>query len=161
MTPIPDPDGKRFCRQCTAHLPLSQFHRGARRYECKKHALERAKGYRVKQREQCPNSSTKVVLQRIWHALYDDTKRAVFGQTHKRVGMTQADVFKLFLASSVKPDLQWRVVPIEPEKACSLENAKIVERDIRRELVAAIGKEDCGREKYRELLLGKKTVEAS
>mmetsp|Transcript_41667 Transcript_41667/g.97255 ORF Transcript_41667/g.97255 Transcript_41667/m.97255 type:complete len:197 (+) Transcript_41667:57-647(+) len=150
MAPIPDPDGKRFCRQCACYLPLCQFHGGARRYECKKHALERARVYRARQRGQCPGCSSKVVLQRIWHALYDDTKRAVFRQGHKKVGMTQADVLKIFAERGVKPDLQWRVVPREPGVACGLDNAAIVSRDIRRELVAALEKE--GRERYRELL---------
>ncbi len=107
--------------------------------------------YRARQRERSPGHKAKVVLQRIWHALYDDTKRSAFRQGNKKLGMTQADLLKIFIESGVEPDLQWRVVPREPGVACSLDNAAIVPRDIRRELVAALEKE--GMERYRELLV--------
>ena len=70
--------------------------------------------YRARQRERSPGRKAKVVLQRIWHALYDDTKRSAFRQENKKLGMTQADLLKIFIESGVEPDLQWRVVPREP-----------------------------------------------
>ena len=46
MAPIPDCDGKRYCRACDAFLSLDKFEGGPRRYYCAAHlkALFRTRG---------------------------------------------------------------------------------------------------------------------
>ena len=108
---------------------MNQFYGGVRRFECKKHALERFQRYR----RQARPDADKTALARVWHALWADSKM-VFGQ-HK-ASLTQADVRRLFLEKGVKPDLGWRVVPKDPNDQWGITNAAIVPKDVRRALVA-------------------------
>jgi hypothetical protein len=132
MTPIPDhPGGLRFCRQCSAFLPISQFHASmVRRFECKTHALERAGRYR---KNSVPDANRRAV-QRVWHALWADS-RIVFGR--KNAGLTQADVRHLFGQKGMEPDLNWRVVPKDLDAEWGLKNAEIVPKNVRNTLVSA------------------------
>ena len=135
MAPIPDhPSCSRFCRQCSSYLPLSEFHGGVRRFECKKHALERASRYRKKAR---PEGAEKRAVARVWHALWADSKM-VFGR--QKAGLTQADVRRLFAEKGVEPDLSWRVVPKDPDDEWGFPNAAVVPKAVRRELVAVFVK---------------------
>lgn len=139
MSPIPDhPSGSRFCRQCSSFLPLSQFHRGVRRFECKKHALERFRRYR---RHARPDAEKRAVS-RVWHALWVDTKM-VFHR--EKAGLTQADVRHLFAREGIQPDLGWRVVPKDPEDAWTCHNAALVPKEVRKELVSVFLKNKEGK----------------
>ena len=130
MTPIPDhPGGQRFCRQCKNFLPISQFHAGVRRFECRTHALERAGRYR---KIAIPDASRRA-LARVWHAFWVDS-RMVFGR--QKAGLTQADVRHLFEQKGVEPNLAWRVVPKEPDGEWGLNNAEIVPKGVRHVLVS-------------------------
>lgn len=118
MPPIPDhPDGTRYCRQCSSFLPVTQFHGGrVRRFECKKHALERFCRYRKNAK---PDADRRAVA-RVWHALWADSKM-IFGR--QKAGLTQADVRRLFDARGMQPDLSWRVVPRNPDCDWTCDNA--------------------------------------
>lgn len=111
MPPVPDhPSGSRFCRRCASFLPISEFHGGTvRRFECKKHALERASRYRKNSR---PDPS-KTCIARVWHALWADSK-AVFGR--RGAGLTKAEVLRLFLDNGIQPHTSLRVVPRDPDQ---------------------------------------------
>lgn len=147
MTPIPEhPDGSRFCRRCGCFLPISQFHAGVRRFECKRHALERAGRYR---KNTIPDASRRAVA-RVWHALWADS-RIVFGR--QKVGLTQADVKKLFKEKGVDPDLAWRVVPRNPDDEWGFNNAAIVPKDVRKALVSLFtNNSDNSVQRYHEVL---------
>ena len=147
MPPIPDhPSGERFCRQCSSYLPISQFHCGVRRFECKKHALERFSRYRKKA---CPGAEKKAVGL-VWHALWADSKM-VFGQ--QKAGLTQADVRRLFAEKGIDPNPGWRVVPKDPEDRWSCSNTVIVPKAVRKELVSVFVK-NCGNsvQQYHDVL---------
>jgi hypothetical protein len=147
MTPIPDhPSGLRFCRQCALFLPINLFHAGVRRFECKTHALERAGRYR---KHSIPDAK-KTVVARVWHALWVDSKM-VFGR--QKAVLTQADVRHLFEKKGMEPDINYRVVPKNPDAEWGMENAKIVPKNVRNVLVSAFLKrngEDA--ERYHEVL---------
>ena len=128
MQPIPDhPSGSRYCRKCSSFLPKSEFHCGVRRFECKKHALERAGRYR---KDAHPDADKKAVA-RVWRALWVDSKK-VFGR--EKAGVTQADVRRLFEVKGMLPDLSWRVVPKNPDDDWDVNNAAIVPKDVRKTL---------------------------
>ena len=147
MTPIPDaPGGLRFCRQCSSFLPITQFHAGVRRFECKTHALERAGRYR---KNIIPDADKRAVA-RVWHALWADS-RIVFGR--QKAGLTQADVCHLFEHKGVEPNLGWRVVPKDPSGEWGVKNAEIVPKGVRNVLVSAFSKRKGeGVQTYHEVL---------
>jgi hypothetical protein len=141
MTPIPDhPGGLRFCRQCASFLPISQFHAGVRRFECKTHALERAGRYR---KNAAPLDANRRAVQRVWHALWADS-RIVFGR--KNAGLTQADVRHLFEQKGMALDIGWRVFPKDPHAEWGLKNAEIVPKGVRNALVSTFLKQNRGGE---------------
>lgn len=86
----------------------------------------------------------------VWHALWSDA-RLSFGW--KKAGLTQTEVGLLFLEKGIKPDLTWRVMPKNPHLECSLQNAAVVPRAIRRRLVSEWSKKGKdGRSRYQELV---------
>ena len=86
----------------------------------------------------------------MWHALWADSKM-VFGL--QKAGLTQADVRRLFEAKGVQPDLGWRVVPRDPDGDWTCDNAALVPRDVRKELVSVyVNNSDNSVEQYHELL---------
>jgi hypothetical protein len=134
MAPIPDhPGGLRFCRQCATFLPISQFHAGVRRFECKTHALERAGRYR---KNAVPVDASRRAVQRVWHALWSDCR--IFGR--KKAVLTQADVRYLFEKQGLEPDINYRVVIKDPDAEFGLKNAEIVPKGVRNVLVSAFSK---------------------
>ena len=129
MSPIPDhPGGLRFCRQCATFLPISQFHAGVRRFECKTHALERAAKYR---KDAVPVDASRRAVQRVWHAFWTDCR--ILGR--KNAGLKQKDVRLLFEQKGMEPDINCRVVPKNPDVEWGVGNAEIVPKHIRSELV--------------------------
>jgi hypothetical protein len=109
---------------------MNLFYAGVRRLECKKHALKRAGRYR---KNTVPDESRRV-LQRVWHALWVDS-RIVYGR--KNAGLTQADVRHLFEQKKKKPDIGWRVVPKDLDAEWGIDNAEIVPKGVRKVLVSA------------------------
>lgn len=74
MVQVPDhPCGTRFCKQCCSFLPLSEFYSGVRRHECKRHASERARRYRISK----PQDEDKRAIVRVSsiQKLFDCTKK--------------------------------------------------------------------------------------
>mmetsp|Transcript_33473 Transcript_33473/g.81622 ORF Transcript_33473/g.81622 Transcript_33473/m.81622 type:complete len:226 (+) Transcript_33473:265-942(+) len=119
MLGVPDhPSGSRFCRKCASFLPISEFHGGAiRRFECKRHALERARKYRSNARPDPIKKSTE----RVWHAVWADSK-AVFGR--RKAGLTKAEVLRLFADKGMHPDTTFRIVPRDPGHEWGFNNAR-------------------------------------
>jgi hypothetical protein len=149
MAPIPDhPGGLRFCRQCAAFLPINLFHAGVRRFECKTHALERAGRYR---KNTVPVDASRRAVQRVWHAFWTDCR--IFGR--KNAGLKQKDVRLLFEQKGIEPDINYRVVPKNPDAEWGVVNAEIVPKHIRSELVTAFlkrSREGEGVQIHREVL---------
>eukprot|EP00283_Hemiselmis_rufescens_P008469 CAMPEP_0173433500 /NCGR_PEP_ID=MMETSP1357-20121228/10928_1 /TAXON_ID=77926 /ORGANISM="Hemiselmis rufescens, Strain PCC563" /LENGTH=126 /DNA_ID=CAMNT_0014398213 /DNA_START=83 /DNA_END=460 /DNA_ORIENTATION=+ len=118
MLPVPDhPSGIRFCRKCASFLPISEFHGGTtRRFECRRHALERARKYRRNARP----DPTRTSIARVWHALWADS-RGVFGR--QGAGLTKAEVVRLFADKGVRPDTSLRIVPRDPGSEWGFDNA--------------------------------------
>ena len=134
MPHIPDPPGGlRFCRLCDMYLPVEKFYTGrVRRFECRMHALERAKRYR---RDRKGSDPAKMVVARVWHALYMDAK-AIYNR--RRAGLSQSDVRAMFWEMGVEPGLGWRVVPRDPTESgeWGLKDFVIVPREVRKRLVS-------------------------
>lgn len=75
----------------------------------------------------------------------------VFGR--QKAVLTQADVRHLFEKKGMEPDINYRVVPKNPDAEWGMENAEIVPKNVRNVLVSAFLKrngEDA--ERYHEVL---------
>ena len=108
--------------------------------------LERAGRYR---KNTIPDAKKKVVA-RVWHALWVDSKM-IFDR--QKAVLTQADVHHLFEKKGMDPNLNYRVVPKNPDAEWGVENAEIVPKNVRNVLVSAFLKrngEDA--ERYHEVL---------
>ena len=126
------PEGTRFCKDCQAFVPLSQFHPGQVRYSCKLHTWEKS-GRAAKKKILQDHYRRK--LYRLWALAYAD--RRIFGQACLRI--TQADMEALLMSvgASSGDIAECRIVPRVPTDALSLGNAAVVTCQARRCLVKA------------------------
>lgn len=141
LTPVPDLDGRRYCRVCKDFLPLTAFPRGQRRFTCRAHLWQRI-GKRAQQK--LSDKPRKKLLARMWMQLWKD--RRVFGQTV--VALKQADINALleaFLGSSADQPLgDLTVLPRDPSVPVSSGNAVLVMKQARRELLAGFKQHEAG-----------------
>jgi len=141
LAPVPDLDGRRYCRVCKDFLPLTAFPRGQRRFTCRAHLWQRI-GKRAQQK--LSDKPRKKLLARMWMQLWKD--RRVFGQTV--VALKQADINALLEAflggKSDKPLGGLTVLPRDPSVPVSNGNAVLVMKQARRELLAGFKQHEAG-----------------
>ena len=134
LPPVPDLDGRRFCRHCNATLPLASFPSGRRRYICRKHVWQCiTKPSKLK----CMHDARKKRLWILWKQCWNDAK-TVFKQS--RVMIMQRDIDTLLEDLELDADQNLddiSVVPLDPTKVLCKDNAQIVEKLARRQLVQA------------------------
>ena len=124
----PDRDGRRFCRVCNDYLPLVAFPTGQRRYTCRTHLWERV-GRPAKQTLLA--KPRKRLLSHLWMQCYKD--RLVFGHAHVR--LTQAELNTL-LETVGEGVTELAVLPKDPRKPMSRDNAVLASQEARRSLLA-------------------------
>jgi hypothetical protein len=101
-------------------------------------------------RKRAPADAEKKAVERVWRALWVDSKK-IFGR--KKAGLTQADVQHLFQVRGIHPDLSWRVVPKDPDDDWGLNNAVVVPKNVRKELVSVFTENTNNSvERYNQLL---------
>jgi hypothetical protein len=141
LTPVPDLDGRRYCRVCKDFMPLTAFPRGQRRFTCRAHLWQRI-GKRAQQK--LSDKPRKKLLARMWMQLWKD--RRVFGQTV--VALKQADINALLEAflggGSDKSKDGLTVLPRDPSVPVSNGNAVLVMKQARRELLAGYRQHEAG-----------------
>ena len=126
MTPVPDCDGKRFCRTCAAFLPVAQFDKtGPRRFYCTFHIRSLFKTRGVNER------ATINLRKRLRRDLIALSGKAVIHMTHeellgliKHAKKTPSDYHDLCL------------LPYDPEKPVTANNVLLASKEQRRFLVA-------------------------
>ena len=130
---VPDLDGRRFCRHCNTTLPLASFPSGRRRYICRKHVWQcTSKLKRIQ-------PARKKKLWTLWKRCWIDAK-TVFKQS--RVMIVQSDIDALLedLELDVDGDALLEnisVLPVDPTRLLCKDNAMIVDKLSRRQLVQA------------------------
>lgn len=131
LPPVPDLDGRRFCRHCNATLPLASFPSGRRRYICRKHVWQCVtKPSKLK----CVHDARKKRLWMLWKRCWTDAK-TVFKQS--RVMIVQSDIDALLGDLHDRRVDQISILPVDPTRLLCRENAMIVDKLARRRLVQA------------------------
>ena len=128
LAPVPDVDGRRWCRHCDKTLPVALFPSGRRRYICRKHVWERVTKLSTQLSMQDPQRSRLWLL---WKRCWTDA-RTVFKQT--RVGIVQGDIEALL--RGVQGD-GVSVMPADPTRVLCTKNAVLVQTPKRPQLVRA------------------------
>jgi len=135
LPPVPDLDGRRFCRYCNTTLPLASFPSGRRRYVCRKHVWQ---CITKPSKTRCLQDGNKKRLWVLWKRCWADA-RQTFGQT--RVGIVQGDIDALLqdLELDAGDPLLDRIsiIPVDPTRLLCKENAVVVETAARKQLVQA------------------------
>ena len=86
LAPVPDLDGRRWCRHCDKTLPVALFPSGRRRYVCRKHVWQCVtKPSKIKSLQH----GDKRRLGLLWRCCWTDA-RQTFKQA--RVGIVQGDI---------------------------------------------------------------------
>jgi len=131
LPPVPDLDGRRFCRHCNTTLPLASFPSGRRRYICRKHVWQCVtKPSKLK----CMHDARKKRLWMLWKRCWTDAK-TVFKQS--RVMIVQSDIDALLGDLHDRRVDQISILPVDPTRLLCRENAMIVDKLARRRLVQA------------------------
>jgi len=129
LPPVPDLDGRRFCRQCNTTLPLALFPSGRRRYICRKHVWQCVT---KPLKSRCVQDGDKRRLWLLWKCCWTE-------QT--RVGIVQGDIDALLrdLELDAGDPLLDRVsiLPVDPTRVLCKENAVVVQTAARKHLVQA------------------------
>jgi hypothetical protein len=128
LPPVPDLDGRRWCRHCSATLPLASFPAGRRRYICRKHVWQCVT---KPSKTRCLQDPRKNRLWLLWKRCWTDA-RTVFKQA--RVGIVQGDIDALL--RDVNGD-GVSVMPADPTRVLCTENAVLVQTPERPQLVRA------------------------
>lgn len=145
LPPVPDLDGRRFCRHCDTTLPLASFPSGRRRYICRKHVWQcitkpsKLKGM---------HDARKKRLWMLWKRCWTDAK-TVFKQS--RVMIVQSDIDALLEDLELGVDGNdlldnIAILPVDPTRLLCTDNARIVDKLARRQLVQAC--REGGAERY-------------
>jgi hypothetical protein len=145
LPPVPDLDGRRFCRHCDTTLPLASFPSGRRRYICRKHVWQcitkpsKLKGM---------HDARKKRLWMLWKRCWTDAK-TVFKQS--RVMIVQSDIDALLEDLELGVDGNdlldnIAILPVDPTRLLCTDNARIVDKPARRQLVQAC--REGGAERY-------------
>ena len=158
---IPDLNGVRFCRVCEDFLPITEFPRGQRRYTCKLHLWERT-GRKAK--KTLLMKPRKKLLSRMWMQCYKDRavfgqdrveltqadidtlldtepcmQKSVSisapGQHIGEMGLNQTDSVNTANATEAANTIELTVLPKDPNKPLSKENAMLASREARRQLL--------------------------
>ena len=154
---VPDLNGMRFCRVCHDFIPVSCFPRGPRRFTCRVHLWQRT-GQKAK--KALLMKPRKRLLARMWMQGYKDCFK--FG--HTRITLTQKELDALIdayadrvcdggcgnghagcdkgdteslTAAAVERLDELAVVPINSAKMLCTDNAMVVTKEKRRELLVA------------------------
>ena len=131
LPPVPDLDGRRFCRHCNTTLPLASFPSGRRRYICRKHVWQCVtKPSKLK----CMHDARKKRLWMLWKRCWTDAK-TVFKQS--RVMIVQSDIDALLGDLHDRRVDQISILPVDPTRLLCKENLMIVDKLARRRLVQA------------------------
>ena len=155
LAPVPDLDGRRWCRHCSATLPLASFPAGRRRYICRKHVWQCVT---KPSKTRCLQDPRKNRLWLLWKRCWTDA-RTVFKQA--RVGIVQGDIDALLqdldleLDAGGGPDRlldQLSILPVDPTRLLCRANAVVVEKAARKQLVQAC--REGGAERYALELAG-------
>jgi hypothetical protein len=128
--PVPDSDGRRYCRHCRELRPLSAFPAGPRRYICKAHLYERVK-LPAKLRVQADD--TRRVLSQNWARCSTDVR--ALGQT--RIQLAQREIAGVFEHTGFRIDLVFAIVPADASRMLSRDNVAVVANEVRRDLIWA------------------------
>jgi len=133
LPPVPDIDGRRFCRACGKTLPVEDFEPGKRRYLCRFHHYERVK---KPCKERMLADPRRKLAWKLWKRAWVDAK-TVFNQP--RVALTQGDIEKLVpelcQEKSSAPTIS--LLPMDPAQLVSPTNFVLVDMDVRRAMLQA------------------------
>jgi len=136
LAPVPDLDGRRWCRHCSTTLPLASFPSGRRRYICRKHVWERVTKL---SKQLCMQDPHRSRLWLLWKRCWTDA-RTVFKQT--RVGIVQGDIDALLRGRDGRDGRDGSlddvlIMPADPTRVLCTENAVVVQTLNRPQLVRA------------------------
>ena len=145
---VPDLHGVRYCRVCRDFLPVSRFPRGVRRFTCRVHLWQRNG---QKARKALLMKPRKRLLARLWMQGYKDS----FKLGHARIALTQKELDALLDAYACSEGCsdghgeaepraagaaerldKLAVVPIDRAKLLCMDNAAVVTKEERSELLA-------------------------
>jgi hypothetical protein len=138
MAAVPDhPTAGRWCKDCSAFLPLEQFPEGDRRFKCKMHIWHVQRALREKKKHGDPVERALYVM---WNYAYADSRAAFLGsrpapEPGEPVILIKSEIDKLCQRSGLQPSRETRVVPIDASNPLRLENAAVVTRKSREILV--------------------------
>jgi len=155
LAPVPDLDDRRWCRHCSATLPLASFLAGRRRYISRKHVWQCVT---KPSKTKCLQDPRKKRLWLLWKRCWTDA-RTVFKQT--RVGIVQGDIDALLQDLDLEIDAgggpdrlldQISILTVDPTRLLCRANAVVVEKAARKQLVQAC--REGGAERYTLELAG-------
>ena len=146
LPPVPDLDGRRFCRHCNTTLPLASFPSGRRRYICRKHVWQCVT---KPSKSRCLQDGDKRRLWLLWKRCWTDA-RQTFKQT--RVGIVQGDIDALLRDAGDENLDRVSILPVDPTRVLCKANAMVVQTAARKQLVQAC--REGGAERYALELAG-------
>ena len=161
---VPDLHGVRFCRVCEDFLPIAEFPRGQRRYTCRAHHKSLWERTGRKAKKTLLMKPRKKLLSRMWMQCYKD--RAVFGQARVELTQADIDTLLDSMdsmdsnpcmpcmpcmhkpidvrrglepaeaAHAARGAVALTVLPKDPSKPLSADNARLASKEARHELLA-------------------------
>jgi len=134
------PEVTRFCCECKDHLPVAEFHKGQRRFMCKKHmALQNV----AKCRENRINIPGKLFSERTWNRCWRDSKRFFTTKMDLKVN----DILHIWNKADPLAQKNLILLPIDPTIDINNNNVIIVNKKTRKALLKLISNSDLERYK--------------
>jgi hypothetical protein len=107
--------GKRFCKRCNAMVPLDQFRQTNTRYLCDTHR-------RQAQRDSEFGTVERRALSTLCAKSQGDRK--IFG--HTKMFLRKRDLTPMLKPEQIQNYSEWAIIPRDPAKETSTENAEVV-----------------------------------